>query len=330
MTQYATMTSMGMPVPTLSRFRRIPFLRISRVYARNYSNAHGHDRLTSTSALEHKLSHRHRKLPPLPRLDRPAKEVGEAVSNILYNTPPPSAEPFKRHILNMFVQDEPGVLARVSGCLAARGVNIDSLVVCATDVQDLSRMCIVLRGQEGTIEQVRRQLEDLVPVWAVVDYTGTKVIEREIMLVKVSTLGPEYYDADHLGLSEEAELEVDYAVAQGEGELAEEPSSVPALSSTEALSIKNDNLRSIIALTEQFSGEVVDISDSSVIVELCAKTTRLDAFFKLVRPFGILELARSGTMVLARTPIRSSWKSQSDREEQQTSAGVDASMLPPG
>ena len=214
--------------------------------------------------------------------------------------------------------------------LAARGVNIDSLVVCATDVQDLSRMCIVLRGQEGTIEQVRRQLEDLVPVWAVVDYTGTKVIEREIMLVKVSTLGPEYYDADHLGLSEEAELEVDYAVAQGEGELAEEPSSVPALSSTEALSIKNDNLRSIIALTEQFSGEVVDISDSSVIVELCAKTTRLDAFFKLVRPFGILELARSGTMVLARTPIRSSWKSQSDREEQQTSAGVDASMLPPG
>ena len=167
----------------------------------------------------------------------------------MYNTPPPSAEPFKRHILNMFVQDEPGVLARVSGCLAARGVNIDSLVVCATDVQDLSRMCIVLRGQEGTIEQVRRQLEDLVPVWAVVDYTGTKVIEREIMLVKVSTLGPEYYDADHLGLSEEAELEVDYAVAQGEGELAEEPSSVPALSSTEALSIKNDNLRSIIALS---------------------------------------------------------------------------------
>ena len=98
------------------------------------------------------------------------------------------------HILNMFVQDEPGVLARVSGALAARGVNIDSLVVCTTDVPDLSRMCIVLRGQGGTIEQVRRQLEDLVPVWAVVDYTDTKVIEREIMLVKLSTLGPEYFE----------------------------------------------------------------------------------------------------------------------------------------
>lgn len=87
--------------------------------------------------MEHKLQHPHRKLPPLPHLDRPVMEAGEAVSNILYNTPPPSTQPFRRHILNMFVQDEPGVLARVSGCLAARGVNIDSLVVCATDVQDL-------------------------------------------------------------------------------------------------------------------------------------------------------------------------------------------------
>ena len=159
-------------------------LRVMRLY----STAKGHDRLTSTSAMEHKLQHPHRKLPPLPHLDRPVMEAGEAVSNILYNTPPPSTQPFRRHILNMFVQDEPGVLARVSGCLAARGVNIDSLVVCATDVQDLSRMCIVLRGQEGTIEQVRRQLEDLVPVWAVVDYTNTDVIEREIMPVSYTHL----------------------------------------------------------------------------------------------------------------------------------------------
>lgn len=299
-----------------------------RAVSRMYSTAKGTDRLTSTSALDHKLAHRHRKLPPLPQMDRPVMEAGEAVSNILYNTPPPSTEPFRRHILNMFVQDEPGVLARVSGCLAARGVNIDSLVVCATDVQDLSRMCIVLRGQEGTIEQVRRQLEDLVPVWAVVDYTNTKVIEREIMLVKVSTLGPEYYEQNHLGLSEEADKEVDYAVAQADSHNAAPVQ--PQLSSTEALSIKNDNLRSIIAITEQFKGSVVDVSDSSVIVELCAKTWRLDAFYKLMRPFGILELSRSGTMVLPRTPIKSSWKSIADREEIDRDVDMDASMLPPG
>ena len=314
---------MGMRMPGLWRIVKLSQVRSMRLY----STAKGSDRLTSTSALEHKLSHRHHKLPPLPHLDRPVMEAGEAVSNILYNTPPPSTQPFRRHILNMFVQDEPGVLARVSGCLAARGVNIDSLVVCATDVQDLSRMCIVLRGQEGTIEQVRRQLEDLVPVWAVVDYTNTKVIEREIMLVKVSTLGPEYYEQNHLGLEEEAENEVDYAVAQADGHPTPP---LPQLSSTEALSIKNDNLRSIIALTDQFAGQVVDVSDASVIVQVCAKTSRLDAFYKLMRPFGILELSRSGTMVLPRTPIKSSWKSISDREEIDRSVDMDASMLPPG
>lgn len=76
--------------------------------------------------------------------------------------PPPSTEAFTRHTLNCLVQNEPGVLSRVSGILAARGFNIDSLVVCATEVEDLSRMCIVLRGQDGVIEQARRQLEDLV------------------------------------------------------------------------------------------------------------------------------------------------------------------------
>lgn len=60
------------------------------------------------------------------------------------------------------MQNEPGVLSRVAGTLAARGFNIDSLVVCATEIRDLSRMCIVLRGQDGVVEQARRQLEDLV------------------------------------------------------------------------------------------------------------------------------------------------------------------------
>lgn len=63
------------------------------------------------------------------------------------------------------MQNEPGVLSRVSGCLAARGFNIDSLVVCRTEIKDLSRMCIVLGGQDGVVEQVRRQLEDLVRVF---------------------------------------------------------------------------------------------------------------------------------------------------------------------
>lgn len=56
------------------------------------------------------------------------------------------------------------MLSRVAGILAGRGFNIDSLVVCQTEIKDLSRMCIALRGQDGVVEQARRQLEDLVRI----------------------------------------------------------------------------------------------------------------------------------------------------------------------
>ena len=93
------------------------------------------------------------------------------------------------------MQYEPGVLSRVSGILAARGFNIDSLVVCTPVVEDLSRKTIVLTGQDGVVEQARRQLEDLVPVWAVLDYTNAPLVLRELLLLaKVSILGPEIFE----------------------------------------------------------------------------------------------------------------------------------------
>lgn len=224
-----------------------------------------------------------------------------------------------RHILNTLVQNEPGVLSRVAGTLAARGFNIDSLVVCATEIRDLSRMCIVLRGQDGVVEQARRQLEDLVPVWAVLDYTQTKVIERELMLVKVSILGPEYFEESQYGyggaVSGPTPSQQQHQAGNVPPELlAERESNSPAarphvgaaadamagtsttsgLSPTEALRVKSDNMRTVIALAEQFRGHVVDVSSNSVIVEVSGKSSRCDAFLKLVRPFGVLECARSG------------------------------------
>ncbi|CCL99843.1 uncharacterized protein FIBRA_01867 [Fibroporia radiculosa] len=305
----------------------------------------------STSALDYKrrttLQHRP---PPLPTMDLRSRSAEEAVTNILYNTPPPSLQPFKKHVLNCLVQNEPGVLSRVSGILAGRGFNIDSLVVCRTEIRDLSRMCVVLRGQDGVVEQARRQLEDLVPVWAVLDYTDTHCIERELLLVKVSVLGPEYIEDQLLGgpsheprrstatPSEElpsapqdaTKLEREMALAQNFERGAHPESEThapPPLTPTQALHLRSGNLSAVSTLTTQFGGKIVDVSENSVIVELCGKTKRVEAFLALLKPFGVLEAARTGLMVMPRTPIARTPDESDDAED---GAGVDASMLPPG
>ncbi|KII92221.1 hypothetical protein PLICRDRAFT_104286 [Plicaturopsis crispa FD-325 SS-3] len=300
----------------------------------------------STSALDYKKAHRARP-PPLPAMDLPRQRTAEeAVTNILYNTPPPSLQPFKKHTLNCLVQNEPGVLSRVSGILAARGFNIESLVVCRTEIRDLSRMCIVLSGQDGVVEQARRQLEDLVPVWAVLDYTGTRTITRELLLTKVSILGPEYLEEQLTGgPSHEPrrhELEHDSAKLAAEttlannmelgvhpeqqsegGHLAPRP-----LTPSEALRLKHQHLHSISVLADQFGAKIVDVSENSVIVELTAKTSRVEAFLSLVKPFGVLESARTGLMAMPRTPIS---RSAEDEDDVAADSGpVDASLLPPG
>lgn len=259
------------------------------------------------------------------------------MTNILYNTPPPSLQPFKNHVLNCLVQNEPGVLSRVSGILAGRGFNIESLVVCRTEIRDLSRMTIVLKGQDGVVEQARRQLEDLVPVWAVLDYTETRCIERELLLVKVSILGPEYVDEQLAGGPSLAPRSHRANKMQRETVLAQHfehaadpapPSEIPAaLTPTQTLQLKSQNLQSINVLAAQFGGKIVDVSENSVIVELAGKSSRMNAFLSLLKPFGILESARTGLMVMPRTPI----SANPDDEERMIGGGaIDATLLPPG
>ncbi|KAK7472883.1 acetolactate synthase, regulatory subunit [Stygiomarasmius scandens] len=294
----------------------------------------------STSALDYKRTQRSRP-PPLPAMDLPrSRSAEEAVTNILYNTPPPSLQPFKKHVLNCLVQNEPGVLSRVSGILAGRGFNIDSLVVCRTEIRDLSRMCIVLSGQDGVVEQARRQLEDLVPVWAVLDYTDTRTITRELLLVKVSILGPEYLEEQLAGgpsheprrhpttLSDDDKLQRESILAHN-FELGGQPEGADyntTLTPSEALRVKHQHLQSIHTLASQFGAKIVDVSQNSVIVELTAKTTRVEAFLNLVKPFGILEAARTGLMAMPRTPIATA----DEDDAAEDVAAVDASLLPPG
>jgi acetolactate synthase I/III small subunit len=90
-----------------------------------------------------------------------------------------------RHVLSAIVQNVPGVLAHISGMLASRGYNIDSLAVGETEDPNLSRMTFVVVGDDRILEQVRKQLEKIVTVVRVDDISSQDHVERDLMLVKV-------------------------------------------------------------------------------------------------------------------------------------------------
>jgi len=91
-----------------------------------------------------------------------------------------------KHIISALVENKPGVLAHVAGMFAARAFNIDSLVVGRTEEENLSRMTIVVVGDDRVVEQVRKQLAKIIPVVKVQDFVGQPVIARDLMLISVS------------------------------------------------------------------------------------------------------------------------------------------------
>jgi acetolactate synthase-1/3 small subunit len=91
-----------------------------------------------------------------------------------------------KHIISALVENKPGVLAHVAGMFAARGFNIDSLVVGRTEDPLLSRMTIVVIGDDRVVEQVRKQLAKVIPVVKVQDFVGQPVVARDLMLIAIS------------------------------------------------------------------------------------------------------------------------------------------------
>jgi len=91
-----------------------------------------------------------------------------------------------KHVISVLVDNEPGVLSRISGLFSGRGFNIESLNVAETLDPTISRMTLVTRGNDQIIEQIIKQLNKLVNVIKVQDLTGTDYVEREIALIKVS------------------------------------------------------------------------------------------------------------------------------------------------
>lgn len=155
------------------------------------------------------------------------------------------------------------------------------------------------------------------------DFTNTNCIERELLLAKVSILGPDYIEDQYQGgpthearrsgrpaaLPAAANPKADGEKLEREVELVHnfERSAHPEadvagpapLTPTELLRLKSDHLQSISTLSEQFGARLVDVSEHSVIVEMSGKTAKVEAFLGLLKPFGLLESARTGQSHLA-------------------------------
>ncbi len=155
-----------------------------------------------------------------------------------------------RHVLSALVQNQPGVLAHVSGMLASRGFNIDSLAVGATEDAKLSRMTFVVNGDDNVLDQVRKQLDKIISIVRVDDISSENYVERDLMLIKV------------------------VAPAEKRSEIA--------------------------LLVEMFRGRVVDISIDNIMIEISGQEQKIEAFIDLMRPYSIIELARTGRIALVR------------------------------
>ena len=155
-----------------------------------------------------------------------------------------------RHVLSALVQNQPGVLAHVSGMLASRGFNIDSLAVGETEHHDLARMTIVVHGDDAVIDQVRKQLDKIVTVVRVDDISAENFVERDLMLIKVTC--------------------------------------------------PSEKRPEVFQLSESFRGRVVDIQHDNVMIEISGSEGKVEAFIDLMRPYGIVELARTGRIALVR------------------------------
>ena len=92
-----------------------------------------------------------------------------------------------RHVLSALVTNQPGVLAHITGMLASRAFNIDSLAVGVTEDPDFSRITFVVNGDDHVLDQVRKQLEKIVTVVKVLNFSNRNYVERDLMLIKVST-----------------------------------------------------------------------------------------------------------------------------------------------
>ena len=156
----------------------------------------------------------------------------------------------KRYTVGVLVDNEPGVLSRVSGLFSRRGFNIESLAVGPTQDPEVSRITIVVLGDDAHIEQLVQQLYKLICVQKVQVMQPRNAVERQLLLVKVKA-----------------------GLAEREG---------------------------LMRLVDIFKAKVLDVTKSSMVLQITGDNDKIDALLSLLSDYGILELVRTGMVALER------------------------------
>lgn len=155
-----------------------------------------------------------------------------------------------QHTITVLVENKSGVLARVAGLFARRGFNIESLAVSITDDPTISRMTIVVTGDDSVLEQIEKQTNKLVDVIRLVDYSEIPILERELAMIKVRA--------------------------------------------------QQTQRMEIMQIVDIFRAKIVDISDTTFTIEVTGNVDKVDALEKLLSPYGIREVVRTGKIAMAR------------------------------
>lgn len=151
-------------------------------------------------------------------------------------------------ILSVLVENHAGILAQTAGLFARRGFNIDSLAVGETEDPSVSRMTIVVNGDERVVEQVAKQLNKCIDVIKVRHVGADNATRRELALIKIK--------ADPKTRSE------------------------------------------VIDIAAIMKMDIVDLTTSSMIIEICDRPERVTQIIEMLRPYGIMETARTGMIAL--------------------------------
>lgn len=157
------------------------------------------------------------------------------------------------HTLSVLVENRPGVLTRISGLISRRAFNIESIAAGYTEEPNMTRISVVVNGDDREIEQVTNQLAKLVDVIKIVDLTQIDSLERELVLIKVKALPEKRSD--------------------------------------------------IVDIVDIFRARIVDVNRETMVIELSGDQGKIDALCEVLKDHGIVEIVRTGKIVISRGPL---------------------------